>query len=117
MGSCGFFYFGPFVGAWLSLLNRLRLPVVVCVALDQGLFAVTVLSGFLGIQSVLSGKSILAARERIKNDLFSVMKVNWMIWIPAQTLNFYVVPFQFRMIFMQVVAFFWNCYLSNKANS
>ena len=41
---------------------------------------------------------------------------NYKIWPLAQTLNFTFVPIQHRVGFVQIVAIFWNAYLSWMAN-
>lgn len=116
MATCGFMYFGPVVGVWLSLLNRWGYSTVVNVMLDQALFAPMIISGFFTIQSLLNGKTVLAAGRRVKAEVPGVLVVGWTVWIPTQIINFQFMPFQYRMLLIQVVALFWNSYLSLQAN-
>ena len=44
------------------------------------------------------------------------MITNYKILLFAQTLNFTFVPIQHRVGFVQIVAIFWNAYLSWMAN-
>ena len=41
---------------------------------------------------------------------------NYKIWLLAQILNFTLVPIQHRVGFVQIVAIFWNAYLSWMVN-
>nr|XP_039254715.1 protein Mpv17-like [Styela clava] len=116
MSTCGFFYFGPLVAAWFTAVNKMALPVIFSVALDQFVITPPLLCGFFTVQTLLNGKSLSTAISRIKNEVPGIIKMNWMVWIPSQTINFGIVPFQYRMLFCQIVALFWNSYLSNRAN-
>jgi Mpv17 / PMP22 family len=46
------------------------------------------------------------------NVLLKMLYVNWMIWIPAQGINFKYVPVKYRVLFSNIVAVTWNIYLS-----
>ena len=42
----------------------------------------------------------------------SVIQANWALWIPAQLVNFGMVPLNYQVLFGNVVALLWNVYLS-----
>ena len=56
----------------------------------------------------------------------STTKINLLIWIPVQTLNFLFVPvnvivlviihIDYQILVINIVNLFWNCYLSIVAN-
>lgn len=50
--------------------------------------------------------------RKLKQDLPEAIKVNWMLWVPAQVINFVLVPPNLRMLAVNVVALAWNMYLS-----
>jgi protein Mpv17 len=54
-----------------------------------------------------------AHRSEYKN----IVVTNWMIWVPAQVLNFRLIPLQHRQMFSNIIALIWNTYLAYKANS
>nr|CAB3263941.1 PXMP2/4 family protein 2-like [Phallusia mammillata] len=116
MSACGFLYFGPVVSVWLNILHKLNLPVMFTVALDQSFAAPLILGGFSILHPLLSNQGITGAISTFKSSFFDILKANWVVWIPAQTINFSFVPFEYRMLFVQVVAIFWNMFLSYRAN-
>ena len=42
---------------------------------------------------------------------------NWKIWTVPQLINLSVIPVEFRVLFANLVAFFWNIYLSGKTSN
>jgi protein Mpv17 len=50
--------------------------------------------------------------EALKREYMGIMKANWLVWIPAQLLNFKVVRLKYQVLFTNVVELFWNAYLS-----
>lgn len=50
-----------------------------------------------------------------QGKLWELLKVNWGVWFPVQTLNFTLVPPQYRVLFVNSVALFWSAYLSSMA--
>ena len=38
---------------------------------------------------------------------------NWQLWVPAQVINFALVPVHFQVLFANGVACIWNIYLSH----
>jgi protein Mpv17 len=63
------------------------------------------------------GNSVSDGFNKVKRDLWSTVKANWSVWGPVQLANFYFVPLAYRVVLIQIVAFFWNIYISWKANS
>lgn len=81
------------------------------VVLDQGVLAPVAVPFFFGSMSVLEGKPE-RARERIEKAYFPTLLRSWSVFIPAQTVNFALVPPHLRFVFGSTVALFWNTYLS-----
>lgn len=116
---------GPLVIGWYGMLNvaakRWQLTgvneAVFKVVADQTLFAPTIIPVFFGANILSQGKSVSEVQEFLENNFWSTLKTNWSIWPIAQTINFSFVPFHHQVLFVNMVAFFWNTYLAYVANA
>jgi hypothetical protein len=84
----GMFYIGPVLHGWYGFLMRFwrkndLLTTLKRTAADQFLFAPTFLSGFFINASLLDGKDLNFAREKLERDLLSTVVANWSVWIPS----------------------------------
>ena len=57
------------------------------------------------------------AYEKSKKNFVSALFGNWKIWTIPQLFNLSIVPVEYRVLFANMVAFFWNIYLTNKTAS
>jgi len=107
--------FGPCAATWFRILaTRVTLPskngtILARVAADQLLFAPTFVGIFLGSMAVLEGSD---PRDKLSRAYWPALTSNWMLWPAVQMVNFKFVPLQHRLMFVNVVAIGWNCYLS-----
>lgn len=82
------------------------------VLLDQAVFTPVLLGFVFAITSVLQDQSHLIA-DKLRVDLPATLKSNYLVWIPAQLINFSVVPPQLRVLCANFVGFFWSIYMSS----
>jgi len=109
--------FGPAMTKWYQLLNRMRFPsptkaVVYRVWLDQAVLTPVAVGFFFGSMTLLEGKGISEAQDRIKAAYVPTLIRNWGVFIPTQIINFSIVPHHLRFVVVGVVSLFWNTYLS-----
>ena len=71
---------------------------------------------FFSVSETLAGKRPHEIKEMLQERYVQTLITNYKIWPLAQTLNFTFVPIQHRVGFVQIVAIFWNAYLSWMAN-
>ena len=114
MGSC---YAGPLLHFWFGALNTRLFPgprnlqrVVQKVVFDQFGFQVLFQPGFMFTLYHLEGRENIG--EQIVELTPDLLRANWTLWVPATCINFSVVPPKFQVLFSNVVALFWNMYLS-----
>ncbi|KAF9236544.1 hypothetical protein BU15DRAFT_89078 [Melanogaster broomeanus] len=110
-------FFGPALTKWYQLLNRIKFAsptkgVIYRVWLDQAVLTPAAVGFFFGTMSILEGKGISGAQERISSNYQSTLIRNWTVFIPTQILNFAIVPPHLRFVVVSVVSLFWNTYLS-----
>lgn len=68
---------------------------------------------FLGL---LEGKSTDAIKQQLDDDYADTMVANWKLWVPATVVNLAFVPPILRVLYLNVVFFFWSIFLSLKLN-
>eukprot|EP00638_Chattonella_subsalsa_P008424 CAMPEP_0117759168 /NCGR_PEP_ID=MMETSP0947-20121206/15851_1 /TAXON_ID=44440 /ORGANISM="Chattonella subsalsa, Strain CCMP2191" /LENGTH=170 /DNA_ID=CAMNT_0005579571 /DNA_START=565 /DNA_END=1077 /DNA_ORIENTATION=+ len=110
----------PILHHWYLFLGRhfpsTELPSVLQrLAMDQ--FAATpfLIVGFFGIFLCLDGKP-QELQDKLKQDFWTTIRSNWMLWIPANLINFRFVPLNLQVLYSNSVGLFWNIYLSGAAN-
>uniref|UniRef100_A0A7R9W596 Peroxisomal membrane protein MPV17 n=1 Tax=Pseudictyota dubia TaxID=2749911 RepID=A0A7R9W596_9STRA len=68
---------------------------------------------FLGL---LEGKTTDAIKSQLDEDYKDTMLANWKLWVPATVVNIAFCPPILRVLFLNVVFFFWSIFLSLKLN-
>lgn len=69
---------------------------------------------FLG---TLEGKNLEAVKKQLDDDYADTMVANWKLWLPATVVNIAFVPPILRVLYLNVVFFFWSIFLSLKLNN
>lgn len=117
-GSMIFSFIGD---RWYRFLTKVKFSnkpakhwsnMVLRVCVDQLGFAPLGLPFYFGCMSLLEGHGLGAAREKIKLQWWDTLKTNWCVWPLFQMVNFSLVPLQHRLLAANVVAIFWNTFLS-----
>ncbi|KAK6019334.1 Mpv17 / PMP22 family protein [Ostertagia ostertagi] len=63
---------------------------------------------------LLEGLGIEKSWNKMKEDWWTIYSNSLKVWPAVQLANFYLVPLNMRVIVVQLVALFWNTYLSYK---
>jgi len=120
----GIIFFGPAVTRWYKFLDKLvpylgvAKPVqgVAKVCFDQGFFAPFALFMFIGLSGSLKGQTFATISLDYSRDYKEILLNNYKFWPFVQIFNFYIIPLQHRLMFVNVAAIFWNTYLSWRSN-
>jgi len=112
----GGLYVGPSLHVWYNFVNKLAPgvgagPALRRLVLDQGLFAPCAVAIYVTLLLILEGRAE-EVLPKLSADFWTMLRSNWVLWIPAQALNFRYVPLQHRVLFSNCVALLWNTYLS-----
>ncbi|SCU97860.1 LAFA_0G13806g1_1 [Lachancea sp. 'fantastica'] len=82
------------------------------VGVDQLLFAPSCIPFYFGVLTLMEGQSLQHADQKIRAVWWDILKTNWMVWPAFQLVNFSLVPVQHRLLAVNVLAIFWNTFLS-----
>ncbi|KAJ8913559.1 hypothetical protein NQ315_017110 [Exocentrus adspersus] len=121
MRTARFAAFGSLVasgtGFWRdSSAAAANLPHSKKVAVDQLLFAPTFLLIFLVGLKTMEGEDMKTIKKELCAKYKDIVFANWKIWPAVQVCNFNFTPLQYQVLVVQLVALFWNTYLSWKSS-
>ncbi|CAD5228388.1 unnamed protein product [Bursaphelenchus okinawaensis] len=108
---------GPIQYHWFRFLSRmmqgenLRTGVKRMIV-DQIIAAPIITTIFLFNVQLMESKSINTSINKTRNVWAPVMANNYKLWPFVQLINMSVVPLEYRIVFLQFVGLFWNCYIS-----
>ena len=98
----------PFVHYWYIYLDRF-LPgrtfgiIMKKVFVDQMIMSPVCILSFLGITGYLEGLSTQKICHDVRTKGLALMKAEWIVWPPAQTLQFWLLPTRYRVLYDNVV--------------
>jgi hypothetical protein len=112
--------FAPLTHYWYGFLSTYIVgdtisAAVQRVAYDQLVYSPFTLCLFLVLHLCMEGKKD-QVRDKLQTDWFPTLLQNYAVWIPAQLINFSVVPPPLRVLWANIIGFFWNIYLSDAVN-
>lgn len=86
------------------------------VVADQLVAAPMVLFTIMSSVYLMEGHTVEQTKEKLKNDYCEVLLTNYKVWPLVQFVNFSLVPVNFQVLLVQIVAIFWNTYVSLKSH-
>lgn len=110
------FYYQLLDGALPPTEDPFTATTGIKVAIDQFIQApifTVLIFGFLGF---LEGKTTDEIKKQLDEDYVDTMFANWKLWVPATAVNIAFCPPILRVLFLNVVFFFWSIFLSLKLN-
>jgi len=108
---------GPLCHYWYHMLEFM-LPgyawraIAQKVLVDQIVFSPVNISTFLVMMGVLQGDRREAIKHEMKMDFPTLLKAEWLVWPPAQLVNFTFMPLHYRVLFDNTVSLGFDFYYS-----
>ncbi|XP_067641878.1 mpv17-like protein 2 [Eurosta solidaginis] len=102
---------------WYMFLDR-RMPgrtigiVMKKIVLDQFICSPLYISAFFMTMGALEKKSIEETWQEMKEKAWKLYAAEWMIWPPAQFINFYWLPTRYRVFYDNVISLGYDVYTS-----
>lgn len=111
---------GPFFHWWYATLDKytkgLGLPriltFIIQLAVNQLVMTPAMLLVTLAFLQLSQTTHFGSIVRNVKNAFVGALYTNWRVWTVAQAINFQVVPLDYRVLFGNVVALWWNIVLS-----
>jgi hypothetical protein len=104
---------GPTLHVWYGFLYRhfpgvTAMKVLQRVAFDQAVFAPAFTGTIVSVIFAVEGRSKTEWEEHMDKNFVEAVYVNWLLWIPAQIINFRFIAPVYNVLFANFVAVFWN---------
>lgn len=109
---------GIFCHAWYRYLDKfipgysMRI-VIKKVAVDQFVASPICISTFFLTLAALENTSTEDFIKEVKNKAWKLYAAEWMIWPPAQFINFYLLPYKYRVLFDNGVSLCYDIFTSH----
>lgn len=103
---------------WYKVLDRLIVGrTLSCITkkllLDQFIFSpISLLTFFAGV-AVFEEKPIDNFKREVKHKFSTLYKAEWLVWPPAQIINFYFLPTKYRVFYDNTVSLGYDVYTSH----
>jgi hypothetical protein len=115
--ALGAFLVGPVIHFWYGALMNIfpgnsSAAVIKRVFLDQFFFSPLFLPTFLSSLWLMEGQTLDRIQSQLSSTIPTSILANWLLWIPAQALNFKFIPGKYQVLFSNFAGFIWNAYLS-----
>merc|ERR1719384_1973091 len=121
----GSLWSGPITHYWYIVLEKMyeniaksakiqspAVGLIVKLTLDSIIFSSVTIAGYFTIRSFLEGTGLKGASEKLKTKFFLTLFGAWKFWPLANAVNFWFVPFQFRVLYMNILSLFWTGWLT-----
>lgn len=113
----GFVFIGPSGHYWQNKLERIvgkktQYRALKKVLIDQCLYGPVANAAFMVfISKIVENKSWRNTRMRLKDEFLVTQFKGWTLWPIAQLINQIYVPIELRVLWLNVVSFFWSTIL------
>lgn len=121
----GLVWSGPITHYWYIILEKIyeeiaktaniQTPAIglfVRLMLDALIFSSVTITGYFTIRSMLEGSGMAGAKKKIETRFFTTLFGAWRFWPIANAVNFWFVPMQFRVLYMNILSLFWTGWLT-----
>lgn len=118
--TAGLILRGPLIHFFHTLLDRVifrhsnqsSVRVILSkLLLDQFLFAPAFTALYFYLRGLAEDRALDATTRKLRVELPGILRKNWSVWIPANLINYWLVPLELRVLYGSCVAVFWNAYL------
>ncbi|KAG7295953.1 hypothetical protein JYU34_021043 [Plutella xylostella] len=85
--------------------------------LDQFIFSPVMLVIFFGTLALFEEEPLQNFKDELSDKFVTLYQAEWMVWPPAQIINFYFLPTRFRVLYDNTISLGYDVYTSKVKNS
>lgn len=114
---------GPSVRFWYGVMDKsikVKSPLhrtLIKVGIDQIIFAPIFIALLVSTISYMQDQNVQLIEEKLRTQYKDILIGNYYVWPWVQLVNFRFVPLNYQVLLTQIVAFFWNSYISWKTHT
>lgn len=116
MGFSGFTT-GIICHHWYTILDKIIIGrtmamVIKKLVLDQFICSPLIILSFFGTVAIFEEHPIENFTDEVKEKFWTLYKAEWLVWPPAQIINFYFLPTKYRVIYDNTISLGYDIYTS-----
>lgn len=102
---------------WYKVLDRVIVGktvdmVIKKLTLDQLIFSPIMIVTFFGSLALFEDDPMKNFKEEVRDKFVTLYQAEWMVWPPAQVINFYFLPTRFRVLYDNTISLGYDVYTS-----
>lgn len=102
---------------WYKFLDRFIVGrtfdmVVKKLVLDQVIFSPLMIITFFASIALFEENPVQNFKEEVRDKFLMLYRAEWMVWPPAQIINFYFLPTRFRVLYDNTISLGYDIYTS-----
>ncbi|XP_026737868.1 mpv17-like protein 2 isoform X2 [Trichoplusia ni] len=107
---------------WYKVLDRFIIGktvdmVIKKLLLDQLIFSPIMIVTFFGSVALFESNPFENFKEEMKDKFVTLYRAEWMVWPPAQIINFYYLPTRYRVLYDNTISLGYDIYTSQVKHS
>ncbi|KAM3966354.1 mpv17-like protein 2 [Aphomia sociella] len=80
--------------------------------LDQIIFSPIMIVTFFGSVALFEANPLENFKDEVRNKFVTLYRAEWMVWPPAQIVNFYFLPTRYRVLYDNTISLGYDVYTS-----
>lgn len=102
---------------WYNILDKIIIGrtldmVIKKLLLDQFICSPIIILSFFGTVAIFEEHPIENFTDEVKDKFWTLYKAEWVVWPPAQIINFYFLPTRFRVVYDNTISLGYDIYTS-----
>lgn len=103
---------------WYNLLDKIIIGrsfhmVIKKLMLDQFICSPIIILSFFFTVAIFEDDPLENFTDEVKDKFWTLYKAEWVIWPPAQIINFYLLPTKYRVVYDNTISLGYDIYTSH----